>query len=84
MWERFYCGLRLRVTFEPCPCSVCEFVPKYMILYPQVASMFSRKRIRNPPDKMSKRGTKLGGDKPRTNLNKEEGNLFEKKSKAGT
>jgi hypothetical protein len=33
---------------------------------------------------MSKRGTKLGGDKPRTNLNKEEGKLFEKKSKAGT
>ena len=28
--ERFYCGLRLRVTFESCPCRVCEFVPKYI------------------------------------------------------
>jgi len=31
-----------------------------------------------------KRGTKLGGDKPTTNLIKEEGKLFEKKGKAGT
>jgi hypothetical protein len=23
---RFYCGLRLRVTFKSCPCRVCEFV----------------------------------------------------------
>jgi hypothetical protein len=40
--ERFYCGLRLRVTFESCPCRVREFVPKYMLAF-----LFPRKWIRN-------------------------------------